>query len=115
MIPDTNSIIYSIKQKIDLKRAVLRKSEVGRILVLDCVMDELRGLSNTIADAKTALALADTFEGAGSEGSGDDCIMLMAQKLGAIVLTNDRELIERLKNKGIRVISIRSGKTIDFV
>ena len=94
---------------------VLRLAEIGRIMILDCVMDELRGLSASIPEARAALALVGTFETVSSEGRGDECIFRMAQKLGGIVLTNDRELVERLKKNGIRVVSIRSGKTIDFV
>lgn len=88
---------------------------MGKIQILGCVLDELQGLSRNIPDAKAALALADLYETVPSQGKGDDCILEMAVQLGGIVLTNDRELIKRLKEKGVRVVSIRSGKTINFV
>jgi len=59
--------------------------------------------------------MAERFEVIHTQGKGDDCIIEKAIETGSAVLTNDRGLARRLKESGIRVISIRGGKTIDFV
>lgn len=112
---DTNSLIYSIRNKIDIQKLVFGMPSLGRIEIPQCVVDELKGLSNSVPEARAALVLAERFEILQSEGAGDDCIISKATEIGAVVLTNDRDLTKRLKDSGIRVISIRGGRTIDFV
>lgn len=112
---DTNSLIYSIKNKVDLQKLSSVLPGTGQVFVPECVLSELRGLSEDNRYAKAALILAERFYSVRSTGTGDDCIVDVATELGAVVLTNDRGLIERLKKSGVRALSIRGGKTIDFV
>lgn len=90
-------------------------NQVGKPVVPDCVIWELKGLSNKIPEASAGILLAERFEKISSAGNGDRCITDIAIELRAFVLTNDRNLVERLKHLGIRVLSIRGGKKIDFV
>lgn len=115
VLPDTNSLIYSIKHKIDLLNEVSSMSGMGKIVILSCVLDELKGLSTRVQEARAAITLADRFQTFESVGKGDDCIAEYAIKSGGIVLTNDRALIARLKKSGLRVLSVRGGKRIHFV
>lgn len=84
-------------------------------MVPECVVSELSGLSSNIPDAVPARLLADRFERVPSMGKGDQCVMDAAVELGAFVLTNDRKFIVMLKEAGIRVLSIRRGRKIEFV
>lgn len=100
---------------MDIRRSLQALPGISTILVPQCVLNELEGLSTKLPDARTGLRLATMFGVAESEGHGDDCVLETARKLGAMVLTNDREFIRRLKNAGIPVLSIRGGRSIDFV
>lgn len=113
LILDTNAIIYSVRNRVDLKDRVLSSTAVNRIVVPGCVVRELEGLARSNPYAKAALALSDRFEKIESEGAGDDCIIKCAKNHGASVLTNDRDLVLRLKDAGIRVLSLRRGAVID--
>lgn len=112
VIVDTNTLIYSIKNKIDLKEKILDATQANRILVPECVLRELQGLSKSNYYAKAALLLADRFEKIESEGTGDECIIHCAEKIGGVVLTNDRELSSRIKEKGLRVLAIRRASVV---
>lgn len=115
MLPDTNSLIYAIKQRIDLSNEISAISGLGKIVILSCVLDELMGLSTNIPEAKAAMALSERFETSEVQGKGDDCIAEYASQNESIVLTNDKALIAKLKSLGLRVLSIRGGKRIYFV
>ena len=112
---DTNSIIYSIKNRVDIRSIITGKSGIGKVQIPQCVIDELEGLSVRLPDARAGLMLASRFDHIPSTGKGDQCIIDLAVANGAIVLTNDRELIGLLRKKGVRVMSIRGGNSIDFV
>lgn len=75
----------------------------------------MKGISRDSPDGSAALMLADRFEIVETTGRGDDCILKIALELGASVLSNDREFVRRLKESGVRVLSIRGGKKIDYV
>ncbi len=115
VVPDTNSLIYAIKQRIDVRNLVESIGISGSIIILGCVREELFGLKESNRDALAALKFSERFEQSVSEGSGDDCIYSYAVASGAIVLTNDRNLILRLKSAGLRVLSVTGGRRIHFV
>lgn len=115
VVLDTNSLIYSIKNRVDIENQLLAFPGINKIVVPMCVVAELTGLSNENNFARGALRLSARFEVIDSEGSGDECILETAKRHNAIVLTNDRNLISRLKKEKIRVISIRGSRRLDFV
>lgn len=114
VIVDTNSWIYSLEQKSDIRELLLNVPIVSGIVVPGCVLRELESMTGDVPFAKGALALASRFTEIEGEGPADDCILELASKNGYFVLTNDRELIRRAKNSGIRVLSFKRGRVIDF-
>lgn len=113
IILDTNSLIYSIKNKVDIRDRIIAATSANRIVVPECVIRELEGLSASNYHAKAALLLSERFEKIESEGRGDDCIIKCAESVGGTVLTNDRELSSRLKAKGLGTMLIRRGAVVD--
>ncbi len=89
---DTNSLIYAIRNRVDIRAQLLEFPEIRKILIPQCVLDELVGLSTHLPEASGALKMASKFQIVESEGSGDDCILNIALAYGAAILTNDREL-----------------------
>ena len=111
---DTNSLIYAIRNRVDIRAQLLEFPEIRKILIPKCVLDELVGLSTRLPEASGALKMASKFEIVESEGSGDDCILNIALAYEAAILTNDRELTERARSNGIRTFSIRGKSRIDI-
>jgi rRNA-processing protein FCF1 len=111
---DTNSLIYAIRNRVDIRAQLLEFPEIRKILIPQCVLDELVGLSTHLPEASGALKMASKFQIVESEGSGDDCILNIALAYGAAILTNDRELTERARSNGIRTFSIRGKSRIDI-
>ncbi|KQB33935.1 MULTISPECIES: PIN domain-containing protein [Acidiplasma] len=115
LITDTNSLIYSIKNRLDIRNAILNLPVAFEILIPECVIDELKGLSRTYWYAGAALKYSEYFNVIRSSGRGDDCILKTAEALNCYVLTNDRGLIQRLRSKNIRVLIFSQGKTIKMI
>ncbi len=111
---DTNALIYSIKNKIDLEGEIMYLTPRMKPVVPKCVAAELRGLGTTKWYAKAALRYSERFEHVDSDGEGDFCIMMTAMSMNAAVLTNDRRFLKVLKSKGIRCVTIADRHHIQF-
>lgn len=112
VIVDTNILIYSLKNRIDIESILLRKFRISSILVPDCVLKELSGLSSSVPYAQGALRLAERFHRKESEGSGDRCILKLALDTGFPVLTNDLEFLSLLKKSGAGCLTLRNNRDI---
>ena len=112
VIVDTNVLIYSLKNKVDLESLLFSRFRISRIMVPDCVIKELEGLSNSVIFAKGALRLAERFTKIESEDRGDPCILKTARKTGLPVLTNDRDFLLILKREGITCMTLRNNREI---
>lgn len=104
IILDTNALIYSVRQRIDLKRFLDEE-----IAVPSSAIKELEKLSKTNVDAGLALKLAERFRILDVDSTGDMGIIEAATKYGGNVVTNDRNLTSDLKRKNIRVTSVTRG------
>ncbi len=90
----------------------LERLGYDKYLVPEAVLDELEALRKTLrGEDKVALNLASSLlkrckiiEG---KGKADDLILEAALKEEAAVLTNDRELANRLRVEGVSVLSLR--------
>ena len=114
IIIDTNSLIYAIRNRVDIRAQLLEFPEISKILIPKCVLNELIGLETRVPEASGALDMASRFEVVDSQGSGDDCILNTALTNGAAILTNDRELTARARSKGIRTFAVRGKSRIDI-
>ncbi|HIH01519.1 TPA: twitching motility protein PilT, partial [Thermoplasmata archaeon] len=84
-----------------------------RVLVPRSVLGELERMGTK--EAKAALALATKYEPADTDLSGDDAVIDVAERHSAAVLTNDKELIGRLKKRSIPVLRLRSERFLVLV
>jgi rRNA-processing protein FCF1 len=114
IILDTNSLIYAIKNRIDIENEIIYLTPRMKPVVPKCVITELRGLGTSKWYAKAALKYSERFEQIESRGEGDFCIMMTALSLHAAVLTNDRRFIKRLKLKGVTCVTISDRHTLEF-
>lgn len=115
VILDTNALLMQFQFFVDIE------AELGRILnfpfqlvVPSTVLDELRSITKegTVkeqGEAKLALELAQTYRVEKADGGdADTAILRLAEKIGAVVVTNDKILRARLRAKGIPNVHMRS-------
>ncbi|MCL6090603.1 MAG: hypothetical protein M1393_06150 [Candidatus Thermoplasmatota archaeon] len=111
---DSNSLIYSLKHKVDIRNQLLLLPEISEICVPSCVRVELDLLGGKVPYSSGARTLAEKFNNFECEGPADDCLVELAGKYSAMILTNDRGLILRAHSNGIRTLSFLGGKRIGF-
>lgn len=116
---DTNALMMPTQFGVDLVGEVSRLVGAFHAVIPAGVMAELEAMAVRPGHARTGLALARKFlsdgrarpgrEWAGGAGSVDQQILREAVELGCPVVTNDKELMVRLKEEGARVIRLRGG------
>lgn len=114
VILDTNSLIYAIKNKIDIEYEL--KGIIPPVLpaIPECVIVELQGLGTSRWYARAALEYSKRFEYVHSSGEGDFCVMMTAIHMNASVLTNDRQFLKKLKSRGVRCMTLTGSHRIQF-
>ncbi len=111
---DTNSLIYSIENRVNLKDLLQEVPEVNGILVPECVHRELQAMSGNRKYARGALELSEKFDRIPGEGYADDCIIEIAVRGHYFILSNDRALQKRAKEAGIRTLVLRGNRKVEF-
>jgi rRNA-processing protein FCF1 len=111
---DANALLMQFQFSVDIENELRRILDVAyEIVVPELVVGELRHLAQSMqgkdrAEALMAIRLAQTFRIVKTEGSADTGILRLAEKLSAIVVTNDKILRARLRAKNIPNIHLRS-------
>ncbi|MBN1677232.1 MAG: twitching motility protein PilT [Candidatus Thermoplasmatota archaeon] len=95
---------FKLNLDIELKRLL---GEVP-VFVPSSVLGELACLANK--NAKAALSLARRYRIVETELRGDDAVLSIAEQRSAAVLTNDKELIGRLRERRIPVLRMRGER-----
>jgi rRNA-processing protein FCF1 len=114
VILDSNALMMQFQFHVDIEREVRRILDISyEVIVPSIVVDELRRLSKDgtqkeQAEARMAIELAKTFKVVESPGDGDTAILRLAEKLNAVVVTNDKKLRARLRAKDLANIYMRS-------
>jgi rRNA-processing protein FCF1 len=114
VILDTNSLIYAVRTHVDLRDQITYLVGRCEIIVPQCVLDELKGLSTGNMSARTALGIVQRFIIVKSEGKGDECVFSTAVELDAYVVTNDRKLALKLHENGIKCLMFTAKKTLAY-
>ncbi len=103
---------------IDLEKELTRLLGSFQLVVPTSIIKELEFLSKNAkgskkTKAKASLKLIKKFNTINSnEKRGDDSILYVAKKTNGIVVTNDKELKNRLKEIAISVIFLRAKKKL---
>jgi len=108
---DTNALMAVGKLGVDLFDELDRVASRKEAVVPTGVVRELRGLAESggaeTRDASLALQLVEDLPRVETSGDVDDELVRLATEEGYEVVTNDGELIKRLKEKRVPVIYIR--------
>jgi rRNA-processing protein FCF1 len=114
VILDSNALMMQFQFHIDIEKEVNRLLGGNYTMVVpQIVVDELgrlakEGAMKEAAEARMAIELAKTFDVVESPGDGDTGILRAAERLNAIVVTNDKRLRAQLRAKDIPNIYMRS-------
>jgi rRNA-processing protein FCF1 len=108
LVMDSNGLLMPFQFRLNVDKEIRRLLGEVRVLVPSSVLGELCRMDTK--EAKAALALAAKYERVETSLDGDDAVIDVADRYSAAVLTNDRELIGRLKVRSIPVLRLRSGR-----
>jgi rRNA-processing protein FCF1 len=117
IIPDTNTLMAIGQFKLDIFSELERICDFKyEIVVLDRIVEELEKIRKGKESAKLALAVIRQkgIKIIKTEGGHVDDILVELAKEEAIIITQDRELKERIKKADGKVMTIRQKKKIVF-
>ena len=117
VILDSSAVMMLFEFSIDLEDELTRLLGRFHVVVPGPIVKELRYLSEQgngkkRLTAKPALKLIKKYETVDAKGTGDDAVLLLAQKLNGIIVTNDRDLRKKAKNSSLRTIFLRGKKKL---
>ena len=118
VILDSSAILMLFEFAIDLEKELTRLLGNYCIVVPTPIVRELEFLSENgtgkkKAKAKASLKLIKKYDAIDVEGrNGDDSVLELAKKINGIVVTNDRELRNRVKEMSLSVIFLRAKKKL---
>jgi rRNA-processing protein FCF1 len=114
IILDTNALMMQFQFHVDIEKEVKRiLSGNYEIVIPTIVVHELerlakQGTAKEQTEARMAVELAKTFKVVDAPGEGDTGILRLAEKMNAIVVTNDRRLRASCRAKNIPTIYMRN-------
>ena len=118
VILDSSAILMLFDFSIDLEKELTRLLGAYHIIVPAPIVEELEFLSTNgrgekKMKAKASLRLIEKYATVEvDEKKGDDAILELADKMDGIVVTNDKGLRNRLKEKSLSVIFLRAKKKL---
>ena len=117
VILDSSAIMMLFEYSINLEDELTRLLGKVKILIPKPIVDELIFLSENGKGrkkrlAKPALELIKNYKIIESEGTGDDSVLFLAKRLHAVVVTNDKELRNRIKEESLKTIFLRGKKRL---
>jgi uncharacterized protein len=112
---DANALFLPVRVGFPLEAEVARWRPGAKLAVPTSVLHELDRLSERgTPEASAARALAARYPSLRSPGTGDDAIVRVAVRAGAWVVTADRDLRGRLRERGVTVLSPRDRHRLEL-
>jgi len=108
IVLDANALLMPFQFKVNLDKELKRLFGEIPILVPSSVLGELGNALDK--HSKAALALARKYHIAETDLSGDDAVIDVAIEKESAVVTNDRELIRRLRAQRIPIVRLRGER-----
>ncbi|HID72282.1 MAG TPA: twitching motility protein PilT [Thermoplasmata archaeon] len=109
---DTNALTVPFLFHIDIEKEIRNLLGSIPIKVPSSVLGELKRLTKTHPNARSALKYAERFEMIETPNRGDEAILKCALKNNAYVFTNDRKFIKKLKENKIPVLFVREKQKV---
>jgi rRNA-processing protein FCF1 len=107
VVLDTNALLLPFERGVNLDAQLRDLLGECQIFVPGPIVGELKRSMSKHAPA--ALRLLSRYNIEDTAATGDRAVMELAERLQAYVVTNDRALIAKLREKRIRVVMLRGG------
>jgi rRNA-processing protein FCF1 len=114
VIADTNALLLPFKHKFNIDFELEGLVGNHEIIIPEPIVGELKKLALQNRVAKAALKLANTKKTMPTKFAGDDSVLELAERLKAIVFTSDKQLIDKAKSKGLKIIRLKEGNRLGF-
>ncbi len=121
VFPDTNAIFSIFEFSIDLESELTRLLGAHKIMIPEAVIHEIalirkKGTGNQKKVARPALEFIKKYPvfSHSSFNSADDALVQIGLENNAVVVTNDKKLRDRLKEKKIARIFLRGKQQLFF-
>ena len=114
VIVDTNALILPFSHGLNISSELRRLVGEHEIVVPEPLLGELKKLASSDKNAKAALSLAMKCRIAKTNKSGDESVLELAEVLGGVILSNDREIIGRARANHIKIIRLKEGCHLEF-
>jgi hypothetical protein len=111
IVLDANALLMPFQFNIHIDQELRRLFGDIPVVVPSSVLGELANILDK--NAKAAAALARKYTVVETDFGGDDAVIDVAERFSGAVVTNDRELIRRLRARGIRVVRMRGQHHLD--
>ena len=121
VILDSNAILMLFEFSIDLKSELTRLLGQYKIIIPSPIVEELiylskKGRGQKKVNAKASLELIKKYDILNIKAkNADESVFLLAKKTNGIVITNDRDLKNKLKEMSIPVIYLKGKKTLELI
>lgn len=112
VILDSNALLMIFQFGINLESELSRLLGKYEAVVPITVKNELGTLKDR--HAKTALSFSERYRTVSAKGNADDSILELAEKEKGVVVTNDRILKKRLREKNIPVVFLRAKTHLEI-
>jgi len=117
VILDSSALMMPFEYSVNLEDELTRLLGKYQIIVPKPIVEELITLSKIGKGrkkrlAKSALVFIKNYNIIDSEGKGDDSVLFLAKKYQGIVVTNDRDLRNRVKKSSLQTIFLRGKKKL---
>ena len=120
VILDSNAILMLFEFSLDLESELTRLLGKYKIIIPSPIIEELiflseEGRGQRRINAKASLELIKKYDVFNIDTkTADEAVLHTAQKTNGIVVTNDKELRQKLKELSIRVIFLKGIKTLEL-
>tara|TARA_B100001250_G_scaffold311352_1_gene273276 strand:- start:1862 stop:2221 length:360 start_codon:yes stop_codon:yes gene_type:complete len=105
VLPDTNIILWTFSGGVDFREAISVAAPEHQIRIPTCVLNELEKLGTKQSTA--AIAFCRNMKTIDIGNGYADALLVKSAKKGHLVATNDKEILNHLKNEGINALRIR--------
>lgn len=119
VVLDTNALLLPFTENTRIEEILDEMLGTHTVHVPTSVISELKFLTQNKGElgrnARMALKFAERFQSAPTGRMGDDGLLEIARKLGAIVVTNDRTLQAECQKSGLQVLVAREQGRLQYL
>lgn len=112
VVLDTNALLLPFERSFNIDAQLRSLLGECQAFVPGPIVGELKRSSSKHAPAALRLLSRYTIED--TAATGDQAVIELAERLNAYVVTNDRALIAKLRQRRIKIVTMRGGNHLEI-